>query len=275
MILSLFRMIELCGGSIIIDGIDISTLPREEIRTKLIGVPQDAFLLDGSVRLNADPSNTVAEGPIVSALKSVQLWDIINEKGGLDIPVEKLFLSHGQKQLFCLARAMLRPSSILVLDEATSRLVFLTYRLSSKLQDTDISFSVDANTEKLMQHVIREKFANHTIIAVAHRLETILDFDKIAVLDAGELLEFDNPHKLLAKPSALGRLYNSLMAEQIEVVPPKREALSKKSSSSVSADVSTAASAFDSKSGSGSASASGSSATALVKNKKKSEGVKK
>ena len=116
-------MIELLGGSITIDGVDIANLPREEIRSRLVGVPQDAFLLDGSVRINADPTQTLSDGVIISALQNVQLWDIVKEKGGLDTMCEKLHLSHGQKQLFCLARAMLRPSAILILDEATSRFV--------------------------------------------------------------------------------------------------------------------------------------------------------
>ena len=121
MIASIFRMIDLYSGTISVDGIDISTLPREEIRSKLVGVPQDAFLLDGSVRKNVDPTQSVPEADIVSALQSVQLWEVINQKGGLNAALDKLYLSHGQKQLFCLARAMLRPSPILILDEATSR----------------------------------------------------------------------------------------------------------------------------------------------------------
>ena len=210
-------MIELLSGSIVVDGVDIASLPREEIRSRLVGVPQDAFLLDGSVRINADPTQTIADGAIISALQNVQLWDIVKEKGGLDTMCEKLHLSHGQKQLFCLARAMLRPSAVLILDEATSRLVaclHMIYPLPRLL--TFALCSVDANTDKLTQRIIRDKFPSHTIIAVAHRLDTILDFDKIAVMDGGELLEFDSPHALLSRPSAFGRLYNNLMVEQIE-----------------------------------------------------------
>lgn len=122
MVSCLFRMIDLHGGRIMIDGLDIATLPREEVRSRLVGVPQDAFLIDGSsVRLNADPAEGLADAAIEEALKTVELWDIVLQKGGLDAPIEELHLSHGQKQLFCIARAMLRPSPIVVLDEATSR----------------------------------------------------------------------------------------------------------------------------------------------------------
>ena len=106
-------------------------------------------------------------------------------------------LSHGQRQLFCLARAILRKSKIVVLDEVTS--------------------SVDRKTDALMQKVIREEFEGCTIVAVAHRLETILDFDRIAVLDRGRLVECDAPKKLLARESAFKRLYEVYSETREEV----------------------------------------------------------
>ena len=114
-------MVELKEGTITVDGLDISTIPREEIRSRLNGLPQDTYLMHGTVRFNIDSNNSASSMDIVDALKSVQLWDAIHEKGGLDTDIDELHLSHGQKQLFCLARAMLRPSTILILDEATSR----------------------------------------------------------------------------------------------------------------------------------------------------------
>ncbi|KAL8839223.1 MAG: hypothetical protein Q9170_001829 [Blastenia crenularia] len=190
LIMAIFRMVELKGGSINIDGVDISTIPRKEVRARIIGLPQDAFLLNGTVRLNIDPYKQASDQTIIGALQDVRLWNNIAEKGGLDAEIDDINLSHGQKQLFCVAQALLRPSSILILDEATS--------------------SVDDSTDTLIQRIIRQKFAKHTIIAVAHKLETIIDFDKVAVLDNGTLKEFDKPHTLLAnEDSRFRQLYRS------------------------------------------------------------------
>ncbi|KAF2186291.1 canalicular multispecific organic anion transporter 1 [Zopfia rhizophila CBS 207.26] len=186
LILTLFRMLDLSSGSISIDSLPLHRMPRQTIRSRLIGLPQDAYLLPGSVRLNADPLKQSNDKAIMQALKDVQLWDIVVSKGDeskyahpLDVEVEDLHFSHGQRQLFCLARAMLRRErgSVVVLDEATS--------------------SLDATTDSHIQRLLRSKFASHTIIAVAHKLDTILDFDKVAVMHHGQLVEYGEPYQLL------------------------------------------------------------------------------
>ena len=177
----LLRLVDMDSGSIVIDGLDLAHLNRESIRERLIAVPQDAFIMNGSVRLNADPTSIFADTEIISALEKVQLWTLLSARGGLDCDLLQHPLSHGQQQLFCLSRAILRghSSRVLVLDEATS--------------------NVDLETDRVIQKVIREEFAKHTILTVAHRLETIMDADRVAVLDGGRLIEYGEPRMLLAQ----------------------------------------------------------------------------
>jgi ATP-binding cassette, subfamily C (CFTR/MRP), member 1 len=119
---ALFKMIDLSGsGSISIDDIDIASIPSGVLRSALNAVPQEPFFLAGSVRLNIDPYGSSTDEQVLEALSKVQLRSVIEDKGGLDADLEKDSLSHGQRQLFCLARAILRQSKIVVLDEITSR----------------------------------------------------------------------------------------------------------------------------------------------------------
>jgi ABC-type multidrug transport system fused ATPase/permease subunit len=142
-------------------------------------IPQDPIFLKGTIRENLDPlalsSNDSAAEDV---LQKVGLWSVITNAGGLDVPMEaEDLLSHGQRQLFCLARAMLRPSKILVIDEATA--------------------SVDLQTDELMQQIIERHFKECTVIAVAHRLQTIRHYDRIAVFEAGRIVELGQPDMLL------------------------------------------------------------------------------
>lgn len=181
LITTLFRMLELSPSSTItIDNIDITSIPRQRVRAALNAIPQDPYFLKGrSVRFNADPRSQHTDASITAAIRKVELWDLVAAKGGLDVELDAEFFSHGQRQLFCLARALLRGGKVLVLDEATS--------------------SVDVASDALMQRVIREEFAGCTILAVAHRLNTIMDFDRVAVLAEGELVELGRPEELVTK----------------------------------------------------------------------------
>lgn len=187
---TLFRMLEVTPDSqITVDGIDITHVARQEVRTALNAIPQEPFFMRGTVRANADPWSTKTAAEIEKALRCVELWDVVQTKGGLDADLDANFFSHGQRQLFCLARALLRGGRVVILDEVTS--------------------NVDVISDGLMQRIIREQFAHCTILAVAHRLDTILDFDRIALINDGELIEFDSPQALLARDSAFKELYES------------------------------------------------------------------
>lgn len=150
LVLALLRLIDISAGKIIIDGIDISTLSRNLIRERLIAIPQDTFTLPGSVRSNADPEGVATDTEIITALTKIGIWSTLEQRGGLDAILEEQPLSQGQQQLFCLVRAMLRKSKILILDEATSNL--------------------DSETDRVAQKVIREEFQGYTVITVAHKV---------------------------------------------------------------------------------------------------------
>ncbi|RFU28601.1 hypothetical protein B7463_g7731, partial [Scytalidium lignicola] len=187
---SLFRMLEITPESLItIDGIDITTIPRQIVRERLNAIPQEPFFMRGTIRSNTDPDAQHTDAQIISAISKVHLWNLVSSKGGLDANLDAEFFSHGQRQLFCLARAILKKSKVVVLDEVTS--------------------NVDVRSDELMQKVIRSEFKDCTILTVAHRLDTILDFDRIALLSGGELKELDTPSMLLGSDTAFKELYYS------------------------------------------------------------------
>uniref|UniRef100_A0A1X7VWQ1 Uncharacterized protein n=1 Tax=Amphimedon queenslandica TaxID=400682 RepID=A0A1X7VWQ1_AMPQE len=187
---ALFRLAEPTGGNIVIDGIDVNTLGLHDLRKNISIIPQDPVLFGGSIRYNLDPFQVYNDNDIWRALEQVQLKSVVEEldDGLLSVVTEGgSNFSVGQRQLFCLARALLRNNTILVLDEATA--------------------NVDMKTDRIIQEVICKQFNECTVLTIAHRLNTVMDCDKIMVLDKGELVEYDEPYLLLCESSSyLGQL---------------------------------------------------------------------
>lgn len=178
--LSLFRIIEAAEGSIIIDGEDIAKMGLHDLRKKITIIPQDPVLFSGTLRTNLDPFGVKNDDQLWKALEHAHLKHFVKGlEHGLEYKVSEGGdnLSVGQRQLICLARALLRKTKILVLDEATA--------------------AVDLETDSFIQTTIRSEFADCTILTIAHRLNTILDSNRVMVLDKGHIVEFDEPGKLL------------------------------------------------------------------------------
>lgn len=189
LIQALFRLVELAGGSIVIDGVDISKIGLSDLRSKLSIIPQETTLFEGNVRTNVDPLGEHTDLEIWDALEKSQLAGVVREKeSGLDFPVDESGQnwSMGQRQLFCLGRALLKRSRILVLDEATA--------------------SVDTQTDVVIQKTLSEECALSTVLSIAHRIPSVMSSDKILVIDNGLVLEFDSPASLLDKSSYFSSL---------------------------------------------------------------------
>uniref|UniRef100_A0A8K9VEI9 ATP-binding cassette, sub-family C (CFTR/MRP), member 9 n=1 Tax=Oncorhynchus mykiss TaxID=8022 RepID=A0A8K9VEI9_ONCMY len=178
--LAFFNMVDVFEGRIIIDGIDICKLPLQTLRSRLSIILQDPVLFSGSIRFNLDPERTCTDDRLWEALEIAQLKNMVKAlSGGLDAVVTEggENFSVGQRQLFCLARAFVRKSSILIMDEATA--------------------SIDMATENVLQKVVMTAFADRTVVTIAHRVHTILEADLVIVMKRGNILEIDKPETLL------------------------------------------------------------------------------
>uniref|UniRef100_A0A146LYI9 Cystic fibrosis transmembrane conductance regulator n=6 Tax=Lygus hesperus TaxID=30085 RepID=A0A146LYI9_LYGHE len=188
LIAALFNLADL-DGHIVIDGIDTTSIGLHDLRSKISIIPQEPFLFSGSMRKNLDPFDEYPDSILWRALEEVELRDVVKEMSrGLESMLSEggSNLSVGQRQLVCLARAIVQNNKILVMDEATA--------------------NVDPKTDGLIQQTIRKKFSHCTVLTIAHRLHTVMDCDKILVMAAGKVVEYDHPHVLLQNPE--GYLWN-------------------------------------------------------------------
>ncbi|KAJ2646880.1 ABC transporter C member 13 [Coemansia sp. RSA 1250] len=204
---ALIRLVEPDSGSIEIDGVNISTIGLHDLRSQISIVPQDPVLFEGTVRENLDPDNNYSDDEIWQALKKARIDHLMEKATGVYTPVVNIDsiadtegpwiagtglnkwveadgrnFSLGQRQLLCLCRALLWRRGILILDEATA--------------------NVDSETDELMQNIIRKEFADCTAITIAHRLNTIMDSDRVLVMDQGQIVEFGKPDVLLSQKNS-------------------------------------------------------------------------
>ena len=184
--LCLFRILEAFSGNIYIDGVDISRVGLNKLRESITIIPQDATLMNGTLRYNIDPIKAFTDKEIIQVMKKIGFDYIIKQhKSGLDQNISEngSNLSIGEKQLICITRAILRKTKIIVLDEATA--------------------SIDYKTEEIIQKALNELLEKSTMICIAHRIKTIINADKILVLENGEIAELDTPKNLLNNKKSL------------------------------------------------------------------------
>ena len=182
---ALFRMPE-PAGRIIVDGVDIQSLNIQSSRRAISVITQDPILFTGTLRMNLDPFEKSQDSEVWEALEEASLkGKVMKLPKQLDEEIKECGanFSVGERQLLCLARALLQRTKIIVLDEATA--------------------NVDHDTDRLIQETIRKKFQECTVVTIAHRLDTIMDYDKVLVLERGQVAEFDEPRALLRKEIGL------------------------------------------------------------------------
>ncbi|XP_058750304.1 ABC transporter C family member 8-like [Vicia villosa] len=189
LISALFRLVEPSRGDILIDGMNICSMGLKDLRMRLSIIPQEPTLFKGSIRTNLDPLGMYSDDEIWKAVEKCQLKETISKLPSLldsSVSDEGGNWSLGQRQLFCLGRVLLKRNRILVLDEATA--------------------SIDSATDAILQRVIRQEFAECTVITVAHRVPTVIDSDMVMVLSYGKMVEYDEPSKLMDTNSSFSKL---------------------------------------------------------------------
>ena len=200
MSVALFRLVELCGGQILLDDVDLSDLALRDVREAIAIIPQEALLFEGTFRENMDIANKYSDAQLWQALERMQLADYVKQlpKQLLE-PLTADSMSVGQRQLLCLARALLHDTRVLLLDEATA--------------------SIDPASDNLIQAAIRKYLGDRTLLTIAHRLSTILDYDLVCVLDKGAVVEFGPPRELARQKghfAALVAAHEEQMRKQME-----------------------------------------------------------
>ena len=203
----LFRILELDSGVIKIDDVDIKTIGLRQLRTGIAILPQDPTLFTGSIRENVDPFDQYTDEQLWTALERAQMKEAVEKMPQkLKTPVGEggESFSVGERQLLCLARSILTQRRLLIMDECTA--------------------SVDVETDAKIQSMIRHEFSECTVFAIAHRLDTIIDYDRIAVLDKGHLKEYDSPANLLEITDGI---FASLVEETGPTQAPRLKALAR------------------------------------------------